>query len=365
MINPVLREERALPDNGKGFPEISIIMPFDPKMVNKADLALSLKRACDKVEKKLLANYPAGKAFPILRKLKSMISRLDYSTYKISVALFVSLLVEKIFYLDIPVEEKVIVDDSFEIRDLVYSKKDLHKYLVLVLSGKRSRIYLGNTNGFERIVSHVPQHIAAYRNDVPEPVANYSDPSHRKEVMLDKFLRHTDNGLSIIVKAYSLPLFVLGAIRTLGHFRKITHNAGHILATVHGNFEEASEKEIRDALAPHIADWKKVRQQDLLLQMEEASGAGKLTSGIEAVRQYAAAGKGRLLIVEKNFISPVRHTLRTNAFSIQAQEADDRFYIKDEVDDIIGKILENGGNVEFVDEGVLKDHARIVLITYY
>ena len=38
------------------------------------------------------------------------------------------------------------------------------------------------------------------------------------------------------------------------------------------------------------------------------------------------------------------------------------FFIKDEVDDIIEKVFENGGDVEFIDDGMLKDHRHIVLI---
>jgi hypothetical protein len=40
-------------------------------------------------------------------------------------------------------------------------------------------------------------------------------------------------------------------------------------------------------------------------------------------------------------------------------------YIKDAVDDVIEKVLENGGDVEFVDEGILKDYNHIALIQYY
>ena len=41
------------------------------------------------------------------------------------------------------------------------------------------------------------------------------------------------------------------------------------------------------------------------------------------------------------------------------------FYIKDAVDDVIENLLENGGDVEFVDEGVLVAYRHIALILYY
>jgi len=40
-------------------------------------------------------------------------------------------------------------------------------------------------------------------------------------------------------------------------------------------------------------------------------------------------------------------------------------YIKDAVDDVIEKVLENGGDVEFVDEGLLKDYHHIALILFF
>ena len=40
-------------------------------------------------------------------------------------------------------------------------------------------------------------------------------------------------------------------------------------------------------------------------------------------------------------------------------------YIKDAVDTLIEKVLENGGDVEFVEPGMLKDYNHLALIQYY
>ena len=40
-------------------------------------------------------------------------------------------------------------------------------------------------------------------------------------------------------------------------------------------------------------------------------------------------------------------------------------FIKDAVDDVIEKVIAGGGDVEFVDEGMLREWNRIVLIGYY
>jgi len=331
----------------------------------KTELEYKLKLAVGRVESELMANYTSEKAMPVLRRLRSVIKNLDFNTYKKSIAIFISPIFDKVYYLDIPVEEKIIVDESFEIRDLVYSKKEMHKYLVLVLSSKKTKIYLGNTNSFVPLVSNVPHHVAAYKNDISEQTGNFSDPSYRREVMLEKFLHHTDEGLSILLKAYPLPLFVLGTDRTVGHFKKITHNEKSVIGYVHGNYEETTEAELLKILEPYVHDWKNVKKEDILHKLNDALGAKKLAVGIEEVWKEASHKKGRLLVVEKNYMYPAHHGAESDIIYHQDHETENNFYIKDAVDDIIEKILENGGDVEFVDAHALKDFDHIALIQYY
>lgn len=365
MIPEIFHDEKVVIEAVQYLPSISIILPFEPKIFGRKELEYRLQRVYERVEKELNAAYPEETVNPLTARLSELIKKLDYSTYKQSVAILVSPLVEKVYYLDIPVEEKVIIDESFEIRDLVHCKKDIHKYLILVLSSVNSRVFLGNTTQFLRIAFNTPAHIAAYKNDIPERVANFSDPSERKEIMLDKFLHHVDNELGVILKAYALPLFVMGTERTIGHFKKITHHAEHISGYVPGNYEDAAEQAIRDAIAPHVADWKKVKQDNLLRKLDTAMGGKKLVKGIQEVWRQAADKRGRLLVVEKNYMCVARHGAQDNLIHPLKETDNTPFYIKDAVDDVIEKVLKYGGDVEFVDEGMLKDYGHIALVLFY
>jgi hypothetical protein len=346
-------------------PAVSIIMPFEPKMSAKSELAHALKIAVDKVENEVTRAYPDELAQLVIRKLLAIINTLNFNTHKKSIAIYVSPVFEKVLYLEIQVEEKIIIDNTFEIRDLVYSKKQLHKYIVLVLSGRDCRMYLGNTNTFIRIVSNTPESIFAYSNDIHERVANFSDISMRKEVMMDKFLHHFDNTLSIVLEAYHLPLFVLGAKKMMGHFKSMTRNEKKVISYIHGNYTESSEEELKSALEPHIADWQKVMQKDVLNQLEEAASHKKLAIGMRDVWRDAMNHKGRLLVVEKNYMYAAQQgSSGDNIY--KAIEPYNRFSnIKDAVDDVMEKVLTNGGDVEFVDADVLKDYQHIALVTFY
>jgi len=365
-MNPIVTPEiREVIEAVHYLPAVSIIIPFEPKMSLKTELAHSLKTAADKVEQELHENYPDEMGVLVMQKLRAIIKDLNFNTHKKSIAIYVSPVFEKVLYLDIAVEEKIIVDESFEIRDLVYSKKQLHKYLVLILSGKESRMYIGNSTTFVRIVSNTPETVYAYINEIPGKVANFSDMADRKEIVMEKFLHQIDNALDIILNAYRLPLFVLGTERISGHFKKITKHGGAVIAYVHGNFEEASLKQLKEILEPYITDWKKVEERDLLNQLEDAAGKKKLAIGMRDVWREAMLHKGRLLVVEKNFMYAALHGSNEEVI-YKAVEPYNKFsYIKDAVDDVIEKVLGNGGDVEFVDKDVLRDYHHIAMVKYY
>jgi Bacterial archaeo-eukaryotic release factor family 3 len=345
-------------------PAVSIIMPFEPKMNLKTEILHSLKLAADKVELELQKHYPDELKRLVMQKLNNIFKNLNFTTHKKSIAIYVSPVFEKVLYLDIAVEKKIIVDESFEIRDLVYSKKQMHKYLVLLLSGKESRIYLGNSESFARIVTNTNS-VQDYVNEVPQRVANFSDISERREIIMDKFLHHVDNSLHLILNAYHLPLFIAGTERILGHFKSMTKHKGSVIEYIHGNYEEATLHELKQVLEPHISDWKKVMQKDLFNQIEEAEGKKKLAAGIKDVWKEAVNHKGRLLVVEKNYMFPAEHGSSEEIITNIAEPYNQFSYIKDAVDDAIEKVLEGGGDVEFTDEGLLSNYGHIVLIQYY
>jgi len=365
MIKNLANSEKEILEAVKYFPCVSIILPFEPKMTIKKELEYRLQRVADQVEKDLMNNYVDEKVEPVMSKLRGLIKNLDFTTYKLSIAIFVSPVIEKVYYLDIPVEEKVIIDESFEIRDLVYSKKELHKYLVLVLSSDRSLLFLGNTTQFIRLAANTPEHFADCRHDAPERVANFSDPSHYKEVMLDKFLHNVDNGLRIILNAYPLPLFVMAPEKIAGRFKQLSHHGSRIAGNVHGNFEGSSMADISKAIAPLVADWKKVKEDDLLLRLDAARGAGKLAIGIQKAWKEATQKGGRLLVLEKNYMCAADPGENESVIVPHDENSVNPFYIKDAVDDVIEMVLKNGGDVEFVDEGILNDYCHIALIQYY
>lgn len=345
-------------------PSVSIILPVNTRVNLTSELQHTLKLASDKVEVELKKNYPEELSGVIMQKLRSITKEVKPDGKVKSVALFVSPVFEKLFYLDVSVEEKIIIDESFEIRDLLYSRKQKNHFLIFMLSARQSRMYAWNTENFARIITDYPEEASAYENEAPERVANFSDMSDRKEINLQKFLQQMDISLGQVLKDNPFPVMVVGAEKVLGHFRQLTKNGQSIISYVSGNHDADTLPQLTKLLMPHAMKHNHDRQQALLKIIEEAAGAKKMVSGIIDSWKAACQQKARLLIVEKDFMYPAEKTDQDDIEELQPPY--NRFsYLRDAVDDLMEKVLSGGGDVEFVNNDMLKDHGRIVLLQYY
>jgi len=333
-------------------PTLALVFPFNPKMIPRHDLEMMLQRVLAAAEKQLLTAHPSEEAMPVIKKLRQAMRSLNFSTHKQSVALFLSDDVVRTSYINFAVEERVIVDQPFRVRDLADCKPSGKEYLLLLLSGKESKMYLGNGNGLRLIKSNTPQSVYAYVNEVPEKTGNFSDRAERREIVLNKFLHHMDEGLGAVLKAYPLPVFLAGEERVAGHFARITHYDRNIAGYIHKHCMDARQAELEELLQPMLNNWQQLRQQLLLRQMEKAAEAGKLVCGIEEVRKAAACSNIRLVIVER-------------AVNPEGNEKAGAFYNEGPVDQIVEKVLQCGGAVEKLDQGLLGKYGPLALIRYY
>jgi len=349
----------------KYYPSVSVIMSIDIKVNPKKEIDQHLKRLLKNCIQELSKTYPQEITDPVVDKLKYVFQNLDYANIKKSVAIFVSPIFEKIFYLDMPLEERIVIDDSFEIRDLIYSKNNLHKYLLIVLSSKSAVIYLGNSHSMVVIDKIKAVDLPEMNHDLPEKVANFTDSTKIKENLLDKFLQNIDKHITQILQNFNLPLFIMGTIKTNGHFNRLTKHKKFIAHYIYGNYETKVETELLDIVAPYVNEWNKTKKDDLLKTIDDAIGRKKIAIGIKEVWKCATEKKGKHLIVEKNYVYPARQSAKKDVIFGQGTFVHNQLFIHDAVDDIIEKIIGCGGTIEFVDEGLLANYQKIVLLQYY
>lgn len=339
-------------------PYISILVPFNPKITASGILAKRLDTAVTQVKDELDRHYAKEETYALMVRLRKLVAELNYSTYKRSIAIYLSADVEKVFYLDMDVNECVVADGALNMRHIIRNKADIHNCLLLLLSGERVKIFHAGAEGLRALLSVTPHNMstASVQGNLHER-ANVSDPSAAKAASLEKFMRYADTVLNMILPFYPFPVIVMAAERTAGHFKKITGSATHIAAYVHGNYEHVPDGHLLQAIAPYMEQWDKVKQQHLLAKLEKAMGAGKVAAGIRNVCKEAKLHKGRMLLVERNF----KYKMDISVKGSSSQP----FYLYDKVDEAILNVLESGGEVEFVDDDALAEYGQVALIKYY
>ncbi len=341
------------------FPCVAMTLPVEAGVAP----VKHLQELTEKITLELSDKYKKERVAPILNKLNDTFLKINYNGTKKSVAIFVSPIHETVIHLDVPLEEAVFTDETFEIRDLLYSLQPSDKYLVLVQSGTSFRMFLGDNNKLMGLKVSIPDNIAAYKNDIAEKIEYFTDTTDRKEIMMDKFIHHIDKELEHVLNLYNLPVFVLGTERMSGHFKKYTHNGNAVLGYIHGNYDEATAYQLANVIGPHLIELRNKENKELSTKIEDALSANRLSIGIEEVWRSAMDKKGKLLIVENNYSYP--HTEDEHGNMNTDLENVRPSLIKDAVDVIIEEVLESGGEVKFVDQEMMKDLQHIAMFLYY
>lgn len=365
MDHPLNPEIHEVLDAIHYRPALSIVLPIEPRISLKTEMAHTLKIAADNAERELKRFYPEEQCELVMRKLSALVADLEIPAKKKSIAIYVSPVFAKVVYLDSRAEEKLIVDESFEIRDLLYDAKQAIGFILLVLSGQENRVFIGNRTSLNVLTSNIPQSIYSYVMDGPERADDFADMTAHKRTAIDHFLRHIDEELGNLINEHHLPVLVLGAERLLGEFKKLSKHTKSVMDYVEGNYENATIAELIGLVKPYLDVWQTRHQNQLLASMGDAAGQHRLATGIHQVWQDAHEGKGQLLIVEKNYRFAAQRGPEPGTIAPVTEPYNHFSYIRDAVDDVMEKVLKSGGDVEFTDERALEQFGHIALIKYY
>lgn len=339
---------------------VAILMPFEPKIMPKAKIEASLKTAVKEVETELFRLYPSAFVKQAVHRLKTLIANLDYSTHKKSIAIFLSPFLEKVYYWNMPVQEKVVVGSSLALRELVRNKPEEKNYLLLVLNKHHSCIYLGNGEKIIRLVSDSPRLLyGKHMAHLP-----FADQQAQEKSLLCQFMQHFDNSMSIILKAYPLPVLVMASEELLTCFAENTKNGRHISKAIRFSLENPTEEEVLAAAKPQLEKWDGIKQKFLLSELEHALNEGKLAVGMDEVWTAAKDRKGKLLVVEEDYVFPAYLDHHNTLIFADAIPINESLHVNDAVNDALEKVLADGGTVELVKKGVLKDFLHIALILH-
>lgn len=280
------------------------------------------------------------------------------------------------------VRPRVEFADRFLTRYLVAAEQRSRPYLVLVLDQDMCRLYRGAVNRLTEEHTHgfpAPPEIPSPEDAVPGPIP-HSPPYEGHEERVRHYLREVDRHLDEALKAHDgLPLFVIGADKTLSAFLALTAHRDLIAGTLKlTGLHTERPAEVGRHLAPALEKYRAGQVADALAELDRARSAGRYAAGVADVWTAVADRRVQRLIVEEGLVLAGRITeegraLETVPYPEPVTMPDPRQDVappaQGVVTDIVERLVEGAidadGPVLFVPDGTLGDAGGVAAALRY
>ena len=344
-------------------PALSILLPTYRNFPDNKKDPIRVKNLVDDATERLSKEFSQREIEPLLLRLETLAADINYNHTQDGLALFVNHDFAKKFYLPFPVPERVVIDQTFATRDLVYGMHRNLRYWVFLLSQNATRLLAGTGENLEEVFDdNFPMQMTGPAATQPIPYSAdtaYVDDRHRR------FFQQVDRAFATYAQdePEPLPLILGGVDRQISFFKEVSEYKGAIAGTLTGNFDRATVSELAPDIWEIAQSVRQQRHDDALKALEEATGQQKVVSTIEEVWRLANDRRGKVLLVEKNYHVPA--VVTENGGLEVVKEPGGTNVMDDAVDEIIETVLLKGGEVELMDEGELSNHQKIALILRY
>ncbi len=344
------------------YPSISIFMPTQRKYPESRQNKINVKTLAARIKEQLSGEFDKNRADEIMSRVDTAIEEIDFEHPGSGLAVFVSDDVAKSYNLPFAVKERVVVDKTFETRELVYTYNRSNPYYVIVLDEKLIKIYSGSLQKLSP-VKHP-------KLPLESPVAQGPDITGRaaeNEDRLKNYFREADHILRELVLGEKIPFIVTGTEKEIAYYKEVTSLSELTLGTVHGSYSKCPLPELAERVWPALKAGYYKEQEKVLLEADKAEGAKRLAAGIEKVWQTAQEGRGMKLLVEAGYEYPERvySAKEFQAGVYPAKPGENGEVLDDAVDDVIETVLAAGGEVIFFEDGRLESYNRIAMILRY
>lgn len=368
-------EELLAMQKEKGNICVSVIVPTHRLSPERRMGTLEVKRAMDKAKDLLKYKYTDQQVRPLIQALDDLYGNVDFTHNPDGLGFYVSPNFKSVVKFSFPVEEKVMVGDNFELRDLLYKVNYSVPYFALMLTEKDVRLFEGTWDelneirdknfpkAFEEEFSYNPPSQSTSYAGYSHVKGFEKDKSELKEIRFKDFFRDTDK----LLKDYLLngtPLILLGPEKEWAWYENISAHKKNIIGKIQGSYNHSNLKQLADMVWPVMHKHLDNERVLLIKDFVEKTGMKLAVTGIQDIWSTAKEGKAFKLLVEKDYRCP--GFLDKDEYHLYRRPPQKPHKIlADAVDDLIEMVLEKNGHVFFVDNGMLKDYQRIALITRF
>jgi hypothetical protein len=355
-------------------PCVSVVIPTHKMYPDRAVDALVAKQAFKRAKTQVLIMCPREEGGEeIIEKLGELLENVNFTKSDLGIGFYVSPDMGHVVKFPFVVQEKVIVGNSFEVRDLLYLSEMTISYYVLLINEKEIKLFEGHVEKLKLIKDdHFPlRFYDDYEYSHTSIGSSYGyalksfekDKSVVKEQRVKAYLKTADEYLTRYLEI-TTPLILIGNSKELGYYKKASVNYNNVVGKVDGNYSQESIYRLGNLAFEKIKEYLYVEHDKLINRFDDAYGKKLATYGIINVWRAAKEGKGLILLVEKDYSIPGFVSEDEFELFLSAPKKV-KDIIEDAVDDVMEAVLEKKGKVKIVANGKLSKYDGIAMILRY
>ncbi|MCS7084853.1 MAG: hypothetical protein RMM53_03020 [Bacteroidia bacterium] len=354
MLKETLKELMAV----EGYPCVSILLPTHRTFPDNQQDPILLKNLIKEVETRLSAEFNKRETEAIVGYLNVMAGSIDHNYNLDGLALYAAKDYARKVVLPFSVRARTVVDRTFATRDLIMAFNRSVHYYVLVLTSEEARLFEAYRETLYP-VRHGGFPVEMFYKKGSTAPKNAGG----RENQVKEFFNRVDKLMQRAYNAESLPVVVVGTERNVATFMEMADRKEMYAAHLHGNHDHTTPHDLGRMTWPLVSELAHRHCMGMLDTLKSAVSAGKSASGLTQVWRMAHEGRGDLLLAEEGYSQGV--ILDENGTPIPVPDPTAPGVIDDAVDEIAEAVIRYGGQVAFVPDGTLEEHARIALTLRY
>jgi hypothetical protein len=346
-------------------PCVTITLPTHRTSPDNLQDRIRLKNLVVQASERLIKDYGQREIAHVLTHLNQLVEQIDDQANLDGLVLCVNHDMAQCFVVPFTVQERVVIDDTFYMRDLVYGLNRTINYWVVTLNENATRLFRGTNDvlveqtAFGFPMTHTgPGGTTNLPDGIGIDRSNVRDEGHRT------FFRAVDAGVHAAHRQEALPVVVVGVDRFVTFYHEVSDHASDIMATVRGSHDTSTAHQLAQVVWPTVQTHASQLITQALNELQVAVGGNRYVASVADVWRVAHEGRGQHLLVERAFVYPAH--VDTSGMQVTAAiDATAPDVLDDAVDEIITQVMATGGQVTFVSPGDLQAYQHIALITRY
>ncbi len=330
-ITIILNTHRTRPDNEKD--------------------ALVLKNLIKETENRLYAETEKKFARKLMERLEDLASTIDHNQNLESLALFLNQDISRFIRMPVPVENRVVIDQSFATRDLIRAIHLNTRYYVLVLSRQKVRLLEASN---DKLVREVSENFPIENEQYYVTSKEEESISNRRNRLRAEFFNIVDKEMNKVRKANPLPVLICTEESNYPEYLQVADQKETILDTFlnMNRLDETGQAIVSEA-------WKIMKERTKKMndarkaELMQAVSQNKFLSDLNDIYQAIKEGRVQTLFIEQGHFQPV--IIQNDRIVLVDGEAENGKEIIDDIyDELIEENMNYGGDVVFLPAGELE-----------